>query len=253
MMNLVVNAQDAIVDKGTITIETTSVFLDEDFVANHPSTKIGSYIMLAVSDSGRGIDKDILDHIFEPFFTTKKVGEGTGLGLANVYGIVKQHEGTIWVYSEPGRGTVFKIYLPAIDETPFEEADPHSLIIDSKDVSGTILLVEDDETVRSFACELLVDLGYDVIETGQPSDAIKLFADNAIDLLVTDVIMPGMNGPELHDHLLKVHPGLRVLFMSGYTDNAISNHIELRDGRNFIQKPFTANDMARKVAALLAE
>jgi PAS domain S-box-containing protein len=253
IMNLVVNAQDAIAGKGSIIIETASVMLDEEFVRSHPASKPGRYILMAVSDSGCGMDKAILNHIFEPFFTTKNIGEGTGLGLANVYGIVKQHEGTVWVYSEPGHGTVFKVYLPCVDESlPGESAEPEADYAATPS-GGKVLVVEDNEDVRVMVCDLLRDLGYTVLETEEPLQAISLIADNVIDLLITDVIMPGMNGPELYDNLLERQPGLKVLFMSGYTDNIVSNHIELKDGLNFIQKPFTLQGMSRKVADLLSE
>jgi CheY-like chemotaxis protein len=207
--------------------------------------------MLAVSDSGCGIDRDTQEHIFEPFFTTKGPGEGTGLGLANVYGIVKQHEGNIWVSSEPGAGTVFKVYLPSAGEKPVHVTNESDLVRYRKVASGTILLVEDDDSVRLFAKELLIDLGFTVIDTKHPSQAINIFSDNDIDLLVTDVIMPELNGPELYEVLQKDHPELKVLFMSGYTDNAVSRQIELKDGLHFIEKPFTVTDLACKVLALV--
>ena len=251
VMNLVVNAQDAIADNGIITIETASTVLDEEFVRSHPAVKAGTYVMLAVSDSGHGIDKNNLNHIFEPFFSTKEVGKGTGLGLATVYGIVKQHEGNIWVYSEPGQGTVFKIFIPVVDGVAFETPEASQVVPVARTASGTILLVEDNETVRTLVNELLTECGYRVLATEDPVQALTLATTCSIDLLVTDVVMPGMNGPELHRQLLEMYPDLRVLFMSGYTNNVVAQHIEMKVGDNFIQKPFAVDALLRKVADVL--
>lgn len=252
IMNLVVNAQDAITDKGVISIETSNVVLDDEYVRNHHDAQPGRYVMLAVSDSGHGMDSETLNHIFEPFFSTKEVGKGTGLGLATVYGIVKQHEGHIWVYSEPDHGTVFKIYFPCIDSVIPKDNEALEKAPHQEKASGTILLVEDNETVRTMVHELLSDCGYAVIGTEDPLLALTLADDNMIDVLVTDVVMPGMNGPELHERLLKTHPGLKVLFMSGYTNNIVAQHVDLRVGANFIQKPFTVAAMIRKLEQIMS-
>lgn len=251
IMNLMVNAQDAIADKGIISIETASVTLDDEFARSHASVKAGRYVMLAVSDSGHGIDEQVLNHIFEPFFSTKEVGKGTGLGLATVYGIVKQHEGNIWVYSEPGQGTVFKIYFPSVAGVVCARDEVNQQPVEIQNAFGAILLVEDNDTVRIMVHDLLTEYGYRVIDVADPLQALTLAAGSSIDLLVSDVVMPGMNGPELHRQLLESYPGLKVLFMSGYTNNVVAQHVEMKAGVNFIQKPFAVDDLLRKVAVIM--
>lgn len=251
IMNLAVNAQDAIASKGTIAIETAPVFLDEEYVRQHAGVRPGPFLMLVVTDTGCGMDKETLKKIYEPFFTTKITGEGTGLGLSTVYGLVKQHEGSIWVYSEPGRGSTFKIYFPIIDALPADELPPVSEHVVIKSMNHTILLVEDSEIVRDMVHELLHDLGFNVIVAEGPKQALKMSAEKHIDLLVTDVIMPDMTGPELHKLLLKSHPGMKTLYMSGYTNNVIIHHGVLDEGTNFIQKPFAVCDLAMKVGNIL--
>jgi len=251
VMNLVVNAQDAIADKGVITIETEPVVLDAEFIRSHPDARQVPLVMLTVRDSGKGIGDGVLPRIFEPFFSTKEIGKGAGLGLATVYGIVQQHEGSIWVSSELGRGTVFMIAIPRVDGVPSGTVTKPEAAHQQEKASGTILVVEDDETVLAMVRSLLTECGYTVIGTEDPLLALQLAADNRIDLLVTDVVMPKLNGPELHRRLLEVHPGLKVLFMSGYTNNVVAQHIELKEGANFIQKPFPVGAMASKVAAIV--
>jgi two-component system cell cycle sensor histidine kinase/response regulator CckA len=202
-----------------------------------------------VSDDGIGMDKKIMQHVFEPFFTTKESGKGTGLGLATVYGIIKQNDGFINVYSEPGRGTTFKIYIPRSTEEAIvkEEAEAPLLTMIG---SGTVLLVEDDEMVRTMTTEMLEAIGYTALATGSPLEALAFFEkDNVhIDLVITDVVMPGMSGKELNVRIEAIRPGVRVLFMSGYTTNVIAHRGVLDEGVYFIQKPFSMSDLARKVS-----
>ncbi|MBP1728475.1 MAG: multi-sensor hybrid histidine kinase [Deltaproteobacteria bacterium] len=251
IMNLVVNAQDSIKDNGIITIETAPVTLDEEYVRQHVDVTPGNYLLLAVTDSGCGMDEETLSHLFEPFFTTKAVGEGTGLGLATVYGLVKQHNGHIWVCSEVGRGTAFKMYFPIVAGKPAVDAVKASEQTAIDAAGCTVMLVEDDEMVRTLVSELLLDHGFTVLVEENPQQALKISEGQQIDLLVTDVVMPDMNGPELHQRLLKSHPGMKVLYMSGYTNNAIVHHGVLDAGINFIQKPFAINDLAKKIDDVL--
>lgn len=252
IMNLVVNAQDAIDGNGVITIETALVTLDEEYCRQHQGAVPGSYQMLTVTDNGAGMDKQTLSRIFEPFFTTKESGAGTGLGLATVYGLVKQHGGSIWVYSEPGRGSTFKCYFPVVEETlpaaalPEEPGQP--VFVSNK---YTILLVEDNDMARDMAHELLKEFGFAVIASECPKKALEMAAGLSIDLLITDVVMPGMTGPQLNERLKKKYPLLKTLYMSGYTDNVIVHHGVLDNGICFIQKPFTVKDFAAKVESVL--
>ena len=251
IMNLAVNAQDAINGNGVITIETAQVLLDDEYCRQHGETIAGPHLMLAVTDNGCGMDSDTLGKIFEPFFTTKAVGQGTGLGLATVYGLVKQHGGNIWVYSESSRGTTFKCYFPVVDEMP----DIDMLGISKQEAfSGekrTILLVEDNQMARELAHELLKELGFEVIVAATPAMALQLVEGISIEMLITDVVMPGMTGSELNDCLQKKYPGLKTLYMSGYTNNVIVHHGILIEGINFIQKPFAIHDFAKKVKSIL--
>jgi signal transduction histidine kinase len=250
VMNLAVNARDAMPDGGHLTIETQNVTLDEAYAGAHLEVSAGEYVLLAISDTGHGMDAETLSHIFEPFYTTKGVGQGTGLGLATVYGIVKQHGGHISVYSELGSGTTFKVYLPRT-EVPAEahQAAPEA----TQGGSETILVVEDDETVRKLAERILTHFGYTVLAVGDPRDAGGVLEahDGHVSLLLTDVVMPGMNGRELYDQLALSHPRLRVLYASGYTDNAIVHRGVLDPGIPFISKPFTLAQLARKVREVL--
>ena len=251
ILNLAVNAQDAISGEGIITIETTPITLDDEYVQHHTVVKAGSYLLLVVSDTGKGMDRETRERIFEPFFTTKEVGQGTGLGLATVYGLVKQHGGNIWVYSEVGKGSTFKLYFPLADRKPAEPggrgAEGPALNADGR----TILLVEDDEMVRKTVYDFLYNLGFNLMVAESPKEALKMSAGQQIDLLVTDVVMPGMNGPELYQRLSESREGLKALYMSGYTNNVIVHHGILNEGINFIQKPFSLSGLTRKVAAIL--
>jgi PAS domain S-box-containing protein len=252
IVNLAVNARDAMPGGGKLTIETANVVLDEAYVASHLGAKPGDYVLLAVSDTGVGMSQEVQAHIFEPFFTTKKRGEGTGLGLATVYGIVKQSDGDIQVYSEEGHGTSFKIYLPSTKET----VQPlHRPGIEEKLPPGneTILLVEDDAGVRDLARLLLQERGYSVLEAKNGQEALRLAAGHSgpIHLLLADVVMPGMNGMSIAESLIKAHPGLKILFMSGYTNGAIAYQDRFKPDAAFLQKPFSNMALARKVRQVL--
>jgi two-component system, cell cycle sensor histidine kinase and response regulator CckA len=252
IMNLVVNARDAMPNGGRLTLETANVELDESYVQQHFGAKPGSYVMLAVSDTGHGMDSQTKSHIFEPFFTTKELGKGTGLGLSTVYGIVKQSEGYIWVYSEPGQGATFKIYLPRVEmQTETEVAKAPAAV--SNQGNETILLVEDDAQVRELTRTVLESRGYHVLEVEDSLKVVGLCATHSgpIDLLLTDVIMPGLGGSELAVRVAKQRPGIKVLFMSGYTDNAAIHSGALAYGSFFLQKPFTPSSLASKVREIL--
>lgn len=252
LANLCVNARDAIADVGRITIETGNVELDEDYCTHHLGFIPGEYILLAVSDNGFGMDAETLDNIFDPFFTTKEPGKGTGLGLAMVYGIVNQNNGFIKVYSEPGQGTTFKIYLPRhrgkADLLP-EKGQGYQ----AERGRETILLVEDEPAILRMTTVMLESLGYQVLAAGTPREAIHLAEgyDSEIHLLVTDVIMPDMNGRGLAKKIQSIYPDLEHLFMSGYTADVIAHHGVLDEGVNFIQKPFSKKDLAAKVREAL--
>jgi len=252
LMNLAVNARDAMPDGGKIVIETSNVDLDEGYCALHPYVKPGRFVMLAVSDTGQGMSEEVKAHIFEPFFTTKEQGKGTGLGLAMTYGAVKQSGGSVEVYSEAGIGTTFKIYLPRVEG----EASPSVKDDRPEDMRGgseTVLLVEDEDIVRNLCVRILERLGYKVLQARNGAEAIVLaqgYGDR-IDLLLTDVVMPGMNGAELARQLVLHHPEGKVLFTSGYTDDAIVRHGILKEGVSFIGKPYTPSALAKKVRGVL--
>jgi two-component system, cell cycle sensor histidine kinase and response regulator CckA len=254
IMNLAVNARDAMPQGGKLTIETANVQLDDAYAREHVFVKPGPYVMLAVSDTGCGMDAETQAHIFEPFFTTKEPGKGTGLGLSTVYGIVKQSEGYVWVYSEVGRGTAFKIYLPRV-EAVAEAVEPSREAARTVRGSETILLVEDDNPVRKLIHSTLHAYGYTVLEAHHGKHAIQVCEQHAgpIHLMVTDVVMPEMRGRELAERLKPSHPTMKVLFMSGYTDRGIVHHGELVQGTAFLQKPFTPDALARKVREVLDE
>jgi PAS domain S-box-containing protein len=252
LVNLCVNARDAINGVGRITIETDMVFFDAAYCVNHPGYVPGEYVLLAVSDDGCGMDHDTVDKIFEPFFTTKDTGKGTGLGLATVYGIIKQNNGFISVYSEPGRGTTFKVYLVSHTGLTVEvtRESPANIPVGHGEI---ILVVEDEASILKFAKKLLGELGYTVLTSKVPSQALLLVDEhqNRIDLLVTDVVMPEMNGKELSKRLCEACPELKTLFMSGYTADAIAHRGVLDEGISFIQKPFSKESMAIKVREVL--
>ncbi len=253
LMNLVLNAQDAMPDGGRLTIETADVDFDEAHASTHPDVQPGPYVMLAVSDTGIGMDAKTKEQIFEPFFTTKPPGKGTGLGLATVYGIVLQHKGGIWFYSEPGRGATFKVYLPRVEARAEQVQQAQDEPLEHK--GETILVVEDEKIVRELTCEVLHRHGYKVLDAANYDQAIEIAGQYGgdIHLLVTDVVMPRLNGRELFDRLHKSRPRLAVLYMSGYTDNVIAHHGILEDGTAFIQKPFSIRGLTDKVRGVLDE
>ncbi len=253
IINLAINARDAMPRGGNLAIETSNVYLDEEFAAAHVPTQAGSYVLLSVSDSGVGMSVEVKRHIFEPFYTTKEIGKGTGLGLATVYGIVKQSEGYIWVESEEGAGTTFKIYLPRVDEdaeTSPAHVKTHEII---ERGTETILLVEDEEIVRNMSRQMLEACGYRVIEAANGLEALALCeAENRkIDLLLTDVVMPKMGGRELAEKLAQKYPHIRLLYTSGYTDDAVIRQGIMTEDMNFIQKPFDFDELAKKIRELL--
>ncbi len=250
-LNLVVNARDAMPQGGRLTIETAGVDLDERFAREHPGARPGSYVMLAVGDTGCGMTPEIQARMFEPFFTTKEPGKGTGMGLATVYGIVKQSDGYIGVASEPGRGTTFSIYMPPTVE-PTEAALPHDPSASPRGTE-TILVVEDDPSVRNVVRDCLRIYGYTALETGDPEEGIRICQDHqgTIHLLMTDVVLPKMSGRALATRLSSLRPDMRILFMSGYTDDALGQHGVLNRDVAFLQKPFHLTVMARKVREVL--
>jgi len=252
IMNLAVNARDAMPSGGKLTIETANVELEETYARAHIAVKSGRYAMLSVSDTGVGMTPEVRDRIFEPFFTTKEKGKGTGLGLSTVYGIVKQSEGNIWVYSEPGQGTTFKIYLPRVDE-PLEELRQKAVEKEIPRGSETILIVEDDEPVRKLSTQILKRQGYAILEAGNGNEALHLCEERKqpVHLILTDVVMPEMGGRELVKRLKSLHSEMKVIYMSGYTNNAIVHHGVLEKGVNYVQKPFTLDALARKVREVL--
>jgi two-component system cell cycle sensor histidine kinase/response regulator CckA len=253
MMNLVVNARDAMPRGGKLTVETRNAVLDTGYAASHPNVRPGSYVMLTVSDNGTGMDLQTQAHIFEPFFTTKAVGKGTGLGLSTVYGIVQQSSGHVWVYSEPGFGTTFRIYFPRIDERATGATTEHELKRVVRPPSETILVVEDNDAVRVMLCRILRSLGYTVLEAQHANDAIALVRrpETQIDMLISDVVMPDMSGIDLAAELRATQPDLRVLLMSGYSGLAMTRHGELQSDIPFLEKPFNPDTVARKVSEVL--
>jgi CheY-like chemotaxis protein len=252
IMNLVVNARDAMPKGGRLTVETVNVELDSTYARDHVSVKPGPYVMLAVSDTGMGISRETMAQIFEPFFTTKESGKGTGLGLSTVYGIVKQSGGYIWVYSEPNKGTTFKVYLPRVAAEV--ECKPSVVEVPGAGRgSETILLVEDEEAVRDLASRILSAKGYSVVAARNTKEAEQFSEKHAgdIHLVLTDIIMPGTSGRELARRISARRPRTRILFMSGYTDNVLAEGGVLEAGLSFLQKPFTPGALLQKVREVL--
>lgn len=252
IVNLAVNARDAMPQGGTLTVETANVTLDEGYLAQRPDAQVGPHVMLAVSDTGIGMDEETQARIFEPFFTTKEEGKGTGLGLPTVYGIVKQSGGNIHVYSEPGVGTTFMVYLPRVEK----EAAPmpeHTATDEALKGSETILLVEDEELVRELMVEVLEGRGYELVAAANGAEALAICAqhEGPIRLMVTDVVMPGMSGVELAAQARQVKPDMKVLYLSGYTNSALVAHGALGAEGHFLEKPFEPDDLARKMREIL--
>jgi CheY-like chemotaxis protein len=249
-MNLAVNARDAMPQGGVLTIETANAEVDQAFAREHAPIVPGPYVQLAVADDGVGMDESVREHLFEPFFTTKPEGTGSGLGLSTIYGIVKQSGGYIWVYSEPGKGATFRVYLPrAAGEQPGAPVAP---VLPSGG-SETILLVEDDLQLRHLTRRVLERHGYTVLDAESPDHALSVAARHGgvIELLLTDVVMPGGSGRDLAERMLGERPRLRVLYMSGYSDEAIVRYGVLTPGTEFLQKPATAGELLQKVRAAL--
>ncbi len=252
LMNLAGNSRDAMPRGGRLTIETADMYLDEEYVRQHAGVRAGHYVMLAVGDNGEGMDKETQARIFEPFFTTKAPGKGTGLGLSTVYGIVKQNDGYIWVYSEPGKGTTVKIYFPRAQgeaSKPAASSKSEDKFLEGK----TLLVVEDDEPVRNLACRILRGLGCRVLEASDGTQALfeACAYQGEINLVMTDVVMPGINGKDLVSRLEEIRPGIKALYVSGYTDNAIVHHGLLDSDVAFLQKPFTIESLSNKILEVI--
>jgi CheY-like chemotaxis protein len=254
LVNMAINARDAMPDGGRIVIETSNTYLDEGYAAHHAGMKAGHYVLLEVTDTGVGMTQQVMQHIFEPFFTTKGAGVGTGLGLSTVYGIVTQAGGWIWVYSEPGRGSSFKVYLPAAGGTPQPLAAPVSAA-ESRRGPETVLVVEDQPEVRKLTLAMLEGQGYRLLEAANGSEALSLCRryPDPIHLLVADVVMPGMTGRELARLLVAIRPSLKTLYTSGYPANVIAHEGVLDPGVAYLPKPFSPAQLAAKVRDVLLE
>jgi CheY-like chemotaxis protein len=251
IMNLAVNARDAMPAGGAVTIETALADLEEDYAKTHLSAKPGSYVTLSVTDTGTGLSPEARAHLFEPFFTTKELGKGTGLGLATVYGIVTQYDGYVGVYSEAGKGTSFNLYFPKAHGTasPVPAVQPPRRILTG---SETILVVEDMSGLRALTERMLERLGYTVLLAANGDDALRWFEQGTpIDLVLTDVVMPGLSGPQLAGKVAAIRPGLKVLYMSGYTDETIVRHGILEPGIAFLHKPFNSDALGKKIREVL--
>ena len=252
IMNLIVNARDSMPGGGEIIIETAEVQLDRHYVSKRVEVKPGKYVLLAISDTGEGMDEDVLSKIFDPFFTTKEQGKGTGLGLATVYGIVKQHDGYIYAYSEKDKGTTFKIYFPASNKTT-EETENKSTAAALLEGNETILIVDDSPSIRQLIVDILKPLGYKCLQAGSGKNAIDAVRQYSgqVHLLLTDVVMPGMSGRDLATMIGKERPEMKVIFMSGYTENIIVHHGVLEQGINYIAKPITPSALIQKIRSVL--
>jgi CheY-like chemotaxis protein len=251
VMNLAVNSRDAMPKGGTVTIETATVDLDANYAKTHLSARAGHYVVLIVSDTGTGMTPQVQSRLFEPFFTTKEIGKGTGLGLATVHGIVARSGGSINVYSEVGRGTSIKVYFPRADAAEMVTEEPSPLSCPA-DRTPTVLVVEDEPGLRGLARRLLLRQGYAVVVAASTEEALRLFEENpSIDVLLTDVVMPGGSGPQLAAQLADRRPGLKVVYMSGYTQEAIVHHGIVDPGIAFLHKPFTSESLARKIREVL--
>jgi nitrogen-specific signal transduction histidine kinase len=252
VMNLAVNSRDAMPHGGKLIIETGVFDFDEGFAREHPPMTAGRYVMVAISDNGTGMDEATRSRIFEPFFTTKEIGKGSGLGLATAYGIIKQSGGHVWVYSEPGHGTTFKIYLPSAEEKLNGRVESHEETLPASREGVTILLVEDDPMMRRLTRQMLQEHGYRVLEAEDGRSALEVIASNAtpIDLTLTDVVMKRMNGPELVLRLIESNPGMKVVYMSGYTGELVA-HQGFDTGIRLLEKPFTRADLLKTIDAAL--
>jgi CheY-like chemotaxis protein len=251
IVNLAVNARDAMLTGGRIVVETANVHLDENYVRTHLGVQPGDFVMIAMTDTGQGMDAVTRQRIFEPFFTTKEQGKGTGLGLATVYGMVKQAGGDIWVYSEVGSGTTFKLYFPRVHEAISEVTASE---VDHRTLGGeTVLVVEDENAVRDLTVRMLKQLGYVVLAAASGSEAVAIsnaYADR-LALLVTDVVMPQMSGRQVADALLAARPDIKVLYLSGYTESTVIHHGVLDSAVDFLPKPFSREALGRKVREIL--
>jgi two-component system cell cycle sensor histidine kinase/response regulator CckA len=252
LINLVLNARDALPEGGKVIIETTNVILDDAYIKRRPMVRPGSYILLSVSDTGIGMTDKIKAHVFEPFFTTKDKGKGTGMGLATVYGTIKQSDGFIWVYTEAAKGTTFKIYLPQFEG----QAEPvEKTVISDQSLRGseTILVIDDEKEVRELVSEMLRFYGYSVLEAPNASNAFVIYEKHKdrIDLILTDIVMPQMSGIEFANKIRPVYPHNKFLFMSGYTDTVLAEQELLKDPLHFIQKPFNAVSLMKKIRTVL--
>jgi CheY-like chemotaxis protein len=253
ILNLAVNARDAMPKGGKLIIETSYMELDLNHQMRHQQMKTGQYVLVAVSDTGQGMDKETQQHIFEPFFTTKEKGKGTGLGLATSYAIIKQFGGQIFVYSEPDYGTTMKILIPAVDGE-MKEKIPKAVSMPARGGKETLLLVEDESLVRDFASQVLREKGYNVIEMQNGGEAVYFFEknlDRKVDLVITDVVMPQIGGKELAEKIKKVRPRVKVLFTSGYTNGVMIQHGIIERGINFLPKPFSPAQLALRVREVL--
>jgi CheY-like chemotaxis protein len=252
IMNLVVNAKDAMPNGGKLCIRTSSITLDDALSSENTFIKPGSYVMISIADSGEGMDRDTQARIFEPFFTTKEKGKGTGLGLSTVYGIIKQSGGYVFVQSELERGTIFTIYFPRVDE-PCDSLSAAPVTLAAAGGSETILLVEDEESVRQLVRETLAARGYRVLEADNGAAALALAAarSDTIHLVITDIVMPGLSGHELVEQLLPARPGMKVLYFSGYAEDAFPTALSSAAQSAFLQKPFTLQSLSRKVREVL--